>query len=217
MRGHAAGGAGTSTWNSAHAGASGGGGHVGYVNQFDVEDEVGFRRDPGMFGTVVGDGAHSVGELPGDEEAALATNLHAAEALIEAGNEAPHALGKCHGLRFPQFGFAVVAEHWFAVLVLFGLAGMVEGGVELDTVGGAVASVMDLVHFAGLGIGAGSDFDVLIPQGEGCFDDATCRGNAGGQLDAGGGGGSGLGCGCCRLGGGDSGFGGSLGGCSHGG
>jgi hypothetical protein len=39
-----------------------------------------------MVGSMVGDGAHSVGELPGNEEAALAANLHAAKALVEAGD-----------------------------------------------------------------------------------------------------------------------------------
>ena len=217
MRDNAAGSAGTTAGTCAHAGAGGRSRHVGYVNQFDIEDQVGFCGDAGMVGTVVGDGAHSVGELPGNEEAALATDLHSGKALIEAGDEAPHALGKCHGLRGTQFGLAVFAEDGFAVLVFLGLAGMVKGGVELDAVGGAVSGVVDLIHFAGLGVGAGADLDVLIAQGEGRFYDSTHRRNAGRELDAGRCCCGGFGGGCCRLGGGDSGFGGSLGGCSHGG
>ena len=172
-----------------------------------------------MVGAVVGNGAHSVGELPGNEETALATNLHAAKALVEAGNEAPHTLGKGHGLRGTHFGLAVFAEDRFAVFVLLGLTGMVEGGVELDAVGGAVSGVMNLVHFAWLGVGAGADLDVLITQGECALDDATSRGYAGRKLDAGGGRGrgGGFGCGGCRLGGSDSGFRGRLCVCSYGG
>jgi hypothetical protein len=171
-----------------------------------------------MVGSVVRDGADSISELPGNKEPTLATDLHTAKALIEAGNEASHALREWHGLRRPHFGLAVLAEHGFAVLVLFGLARMVKGGVELDSIGSAVAGVIDLKQLAGLGAGAGTDLDVLITEGEGGLDDASDRGNTGRQLDAGGGGGGGgLGRCCCRLRGGDSRFGGSLGACSHGG
>lgn len=186
MREHTTGDAGTCTWVRAHAGALRRSGHVGYVYQFNIEDEVGFGWDAGMVRTVVGDGSDSVGELPGNKEAALATDLHAAKALIEAGNEASHALGEWHGLGRPDLGLAVFAEHGLAVLVFLGLAGMVEGGVELDAVGGTVAGVIDLEQLAGFGVGAGADFDVLITQGEGGFDEASDRGDAGRQLDAGG-------------------------------
>ena len=161
-----------------------------------------------MVRTAVGDGADSVGELPGDEEATLATDLHAGKALVEAGDEAAHALRKLHGLRRPYFGFAIFAEDGFAVLVFLRLAGMVVRGVELDAVGGAVSGVLNLVQLAGLGIGAGAEFDVLITQGEGGFDKPSGWGYAGRQLDACGG--RGPCCGCCRLCGGDSGFGGGL-------
>jgi len=117
----------TRAWRPTHAGALRRCGHFGNVDQFNIEDEVGFCGDPGMVGAVVGDGADSIGELPGDEEAALATDLHSGKALIEAGNEASHALGECHGLRRPHFGFAIFAEHGFAVFVFLGLAGMVVG------------------------------------------------------------------------------------------
>jgi len=214
MRLNSAGDAGTPAWCSAHAGALRRCGHFRYIDQFNIEDEIGFCRDSGMVRTAVGDGADSVGELPGDEEATLATDLHAAKTLIKTGDEAAHALRKLHGLRRPYFWFAIFAEDGFAVLVFLGLAGMVVRGVELDAVGGAVAGVLNLVQLAGLGIGAGSEFDVLVTQGEGGFDDAADRGHAGRQLDAGGRGcGGRLGCGCCRLGGG-SGFGGGLRACS---
>lgn len=91
MRRYAAGGTGPSTW---HARALRRSGHLSYVNQFDIEDEIGFCGNPGMLGSVVGDDADSVSELPGNEDAALATDLHAGKALVEAGNKASHALGK---------------------------------------------------------------------------------------------------------------------------
>ena len=218
MRGDAAGDAWTPTLGCAHshAGVSGLCGHVGHINQFDVEDEIGFCGDAGMVGSVVGDGSNSIGELPGNKEAALAADLHTAKALVEAGNEASHALREWHGLRRAHFGLSVVAEHGLAVLVLLGLSGMVEGGVELDAVGGAVAGVIHLEKLARLGVCAGADFDVLITECEGGFDDASHGGNTGRQLDAGGRGRCGrLGCGCCRLGSGYSGFGGRLGACGH--
>jgi hypothetical protein len=103
----------------------------------------------------------SIGQLPGNEEATLAANLHACESLVEAGNQAAHPLRKCHGLRIAELWLAVIAHHGLAIFVLHRRAGMVEGRVEFVAVVGASvaaepAGVLHLVHFVGLGIGAGS-------------------------------------------------------------
>lgn len=137
----------------------------------------------GWVGTGAAFGA--IGQLPGDEQAAPAADLHAGESLVEAGNQAAHALGKGHGLRIALLGLAVVAEHRLAVLVFEWLSGVVVGGVELVPVSGQPASVMNLVHLVGLGLGAGADFEVLVAQGKGCLDDAFHHGHSGRQLDAG--------------------------------
>src|SRR5271165_2666951 len=60
-------------------------------DQFDIEDQVGFG----------GDRAASrcpVGQLPGNEETALAANAHSIEALIPAGDDAMPALDEFKGL-----------------------------------------------------------------------------------------------------------------------
>ena len=91
--------------------------------------------------------AGSISQLIGDEDAALAAYLHAGKSLVKAGDHATHADGEAHGLRRVQLGLAIVAQDRFAVLILERLA-MVFGGVELDTVGGAVAGVDDLAELA---------------------------------------------------------------------
>jgi hypothetical protein len=92
--------------------------NLGYRDELDVEDEIRLGRNAGMLGIAARAAVLAVGQLPGNEEAALATNVHAVEALIESGNEAAEALGKddrlaCEHLHFavgPHFGFAIVAE-----------------------------------------------------------------------------------------------------------
>jgi hypothetical protein len=92
-------------------------GHIGHVHEFHVEDQVGFRGNSRMAWTMLWNVARSIGHLPGDKQAALATDLHADKALVKARNRATSALSKWHGLRIAQFRFAVVAQHRLAVLV----------------------------------------------------------------------------------------------------
>src|SRR6266851_1040724 len=64
---------------------------VGYVDQFDVEDEVGFCGDDGWAARL------TIGELVGDEEAALASDVHAVEASVPAGDDLAGAVGEGDG------------------------------------------------------------------------------------------------------------------------
>jgi hypothetical protein len=172
---------------------------------------------PRMSGGMIRNHSCSIGQLPGDEQAALAANLHSGKSLIEAWNQTPHALGKRHGLRISELWFAVLAHHRLAVLVLFWGARVVERGVELDAICRTIACVVNLVQLARLGIGAGADLGVLEFERERGLQNAFGRRHSGRQLD---GGSSGLWGRACRFGGGDGGFGGSLGtsskrGCRH--
>ncbi len=54
---------------------------VGLGDEFDVEDEVGFGGDDGRAA------GFAVGELVGDEEAALAADVHALKAGVPAGDD----------------------------------------------------------------------------------------------------------------------------------
>ncbi len=95
---------------AASAGAGGAGGSGGVSDmayEFDVEDEVGFGRDAGRAAEF------AVGELVGDEEAALAADVHALKSGVPADDDAVGAVGEGDG---------------FA-------AGVVVGGVELGAVG----------------------------------------------------------------------------------
>ncbi len=83
--------------------------HVGDVNQLTVEDEIRLGWNAGVIGPV-GNGVRAVGHLPGNEDAALAANLQAFKAVVEAGNHATHALWNCDGLRLLHHGFSVGTE-----------------------------------------------------------------------------------------------------------
>jgi hypothetical protein len=125
----------------------------------------------------------AIGELPGDEETALAADLHAVEALIEAGNEAAHALGKCEGLRIAMFGLSIGIHDGFAVFVEDWCAWVVVGRIELVAVGSEPAGVLHLVHFVRLGDSASAELDVLVAEGEGRLYESSGRRDAGGKLD----------------------------------
>ena len=205
---------GTRALRSAHTRVIWRGRHLGDFHQLDIEDQVGFRGNSRMrraacfIRGAIGDHTRSIGELPRNEQAALAANLHSAKSLIEARNEAAHALGKRHGLRFSQLGFAILAEHRLAVFVFLWLAGVIERGVEFDAVCGAIAGVIHLIQLAGLGVGASADLDVLVFQRERALHHAPDWRYSGRQRDGGSGGFWGS---ARRFGGGDWGFGGSLG------
>ena len=115
-----------------------------------------------MVWAVVWNAARPVGQLPGDEQAALATDLHADKALVKSRNCAADTLMKWEGLWIAELGFAVVAQHRLPVLVPQRRPRMVAGGVELDAIGRAVARVEDLVQLVRLSQGAGADLYLLV-------------------------------------------------------
>ena len=88
--------------------------HVCHVYEFNIEDEIGFSRDAWMIGTV-GNAAYPIRELPRNEDAALAADLHTDEASVEARYDPAGALGEQHWLRFWRFGLAVGTELRFAI------------------------------------------------------------------------------------------------------
>jgi hypothetical protein len=73
-------------------------GQIGHVHQFNVEDQVGLLRNSRMSGVGSRMAFCAIGQLPGDEDAALAADPHAVKALVEAGNHAAKALREWHGL-----------------------------------------------------------------------------------------------------------------------
>ena len=131
-----------------------------------------------MFGIASRNPAHSVGQFPGDKQAALAADLHAFESLIPSGNKPAHALGKAEGLGFAEDWLAVGVFLRLAVFVHDGSA-VVEGGVELAAVRDQPACVVHFVQLVGLCLGAGTDLDVFVAEGEGWFHDCLHGWNAG--------------------------------------
>jgi hypothetical protein len=156
-------------------------GHLGYVNQFYVEDQVGLGRDTWVVGRVTGNVARPVGKLPGNKEPALAANLHSCKALVEAGDEAAVALREGQRLRVahhrlsigPHLRFAIFAHHRrFAVGVR----------IELFAGRGKVPGVVHVVHHVGRGFSSGTDLHVFVAQRKIGLDDAANLGDFGRQL-----------------------------------
>jgi hypothetical protein len=122
----------------------------------------------------------TIGQLIWNEYAALSANFHSFKSLVKPWNQAAKTLGERDWLRISHLGFAVVTQHRLAVLVSDRRSGVVGGRVEFLSVVGApvgakIASVVNLVHLVGLGIGARTDPDVLPALGEGSLHDALDR------------------------------------------
>ena len=62
--------------------------HVADIYQFDVENQIGLRRNSRVSSVRTGAAACPICQLPGDEQAPLAANLHTAKSLIEARDQA---------------------------------------------------------------------------------------------------------------------------------
>jgi ABC-type polar amino acid transport system ATPase subunit len=139
-------------------------GHIGLFHQRDIEDQVGLRWNRRMVGSVVGNIAQSVGQLPGNENAALAAHLHTVKALIKAHKYTSLSLRKRHRLHGSLLRLAVLAEDRLVVLVQDRRPGTLIRGVEDDPIGGPVACVKNLVQFARLSHGARANLDILVAQ-----------------------------------------------------
>ena len=135
--------------HATHAGVVWRHGHVGYIDQLDIEDQIGFRGNPGVIRIAVWDRVGSIGQFIGNKKTALPPDLHAFKALIEARKRpatpgSAHTLRKLVGLGITKLGLSVVAKHRLAILVLHRRT-VVVGRVELDAVRGAPTGVMDLI------------------------------------------------------------------------
>ena len=119
--------------------------HISHVHKFDIEDEIGLGGNAGVV-RAIGNGAGSVGKLPGNEDAAFAADVHAFDGVVEAGDEAAHPLRKDKGRGIAQDGLAIGAGLGFAVLHHRLL--VVFPGIEFDAVRGAPAGVLDVPELA---------------------------------------------------------------------
>ena len=162
-------------------------------DELDVEDEVGLGGSDG------GAAVFAIGELPGDEEATLATDLHALEAEVPSLDDAVGTDDELGGCAVDHDGLVVGAHDGLAVGIALGGV-VIVGGVKLGAVGGEVAGVLDGVELEGSGVSAGADEGVLEAECESGLDDAADVGDDGGNAEVGDDGvGQGLGCGCgCR-------------------
>lgn len=155
---------------------------IGDINQLDIENEIGLGGNAGVGRIGAGTSARAVRQFPRDEETALAADLHSLKALIESRNNAAETLRKADGLRIAELGFAILAEHRLAVLVLEGLT-VILGRIELAAVAREPSGVEHLVDLVWLGGGAGANRQVLIAKREGGFDWAASAGHARRKLD----------------------------------
>ena len=105
----------------------------------------------------------SVSQLPWDKEPPLATDFHALESLVKAGDQAAKALNKSQRLRFAHFGFAAGVQLGLAILSHH-LSCVVIRRVKLAASGGEPAGVVHFVDLVRFSFFAGADPDVLIAQ-----------------------------------------------------
>lgn len=68
-----------------------------------------------MIRTMRGNVTGAVGQLPGNEDAALSTYVHSGKTLIEAGNQAPEALRKDEWLERGKLRLAIGSRHRLAI------------------------------------------------------------------------------------------------------
>ena len=157
---------------------------IAHIHELDVEDEVGPGGNAGVGGGS-GTAARTVGELPGNEETALAAYAHSVESLIEAGNDATEALWEADGRTFIHLWLSIGIEFRFAIRAHHG-AFVVVRGIEFAAIGGEPSGVVHFVDLVGLGLRTGADLYVLVAKTECRLHDSTLGWNARGQLHAGG-------------------------------
>ena len=163
---------------------------VAHVHQFHVKNQIGLFRNSGMSGIRTGPSLRAVSQLPRNEDAALAANLHAGKSLVKARNRAPIALREADRLGWALLGFAVVAQHRLPILVQHRLARMVVGRVELfpvvrASVDAKPAGVQNFVQLGRLSLCACADLDLLVAQRKEGLLDGLDHGHARGQLFSG--------------------------------
>ena len=153
--------------------------HLRHVHEFHVEDEVGFggnareARNPRCRRRTRRLVAQPVGQLPGNEDAALASNPHAGEPGVEAGNHTAKALWQRRGLGF-HLGFAVGVHDGLAVGAPDGLL-VIFPRVELHTVGRAPSGVLEMPELSGFAHSAFADHEVFVVHHEGDGLDGAVR------------------------------------------
>lgn len=130
--------------------------------------------------------AHTIRQLPRNEQPALATHLHSGKALIEARNQAAKSLRKRHRLWIAELWLAVFA-HLRLTIFVFHRGTMVVRRIEFGSCVFEVPAVEDLVKLVGLGVCTGANLNVLVTKRECRLHHAMYAWHAGWQLHSGGG------------------------------
>jgi hypothetical protein len=112
-----------------------------------------------------------ISKLPRNEYTPLATDLHARDSLIEAGNQPPEALRKRQGLRRSELGLAIVAHDRLSILAKDRRT-VIFGGVELAAVVWApirseVPGIEHLVDLIRISRSSGAGLKLFVTQREG--------------------------------------------------
>jgi hypothetical protein len=100
-----------------HAGALGHRWSIRYIDQFEIEDQIGFGGNRWMGGVARGHLASAQSQLPGDVYAALTSGLHALESHIPTGERTALSHDQRNRLRIAQLGLAIVSHDGLVVLV----------------------------------------------------------------------------------------------------
>jgi len=113
------------------------------IHQFDIKNQIGFRRNTWIRRVRTGTSPCTIGKLPRNEEPSLPADSHSRKTLVESRDQPSKSLGETKRLRLHP-GLAVGIEFRLAVLVE-DLFFSIVGRVELASIRGQPAGVMDLI------------------------------------------------------------------------
>lgn len=80
---------------------------IGYIHEFDIEDQIGFGWNAGVVESRPGASVCAVRKLPRNEQTTLAAHLHPFESIVEAGDDTANSLQKADRLAHVYFCFTV--------------------------------------------------------------------------------------------------------------
>ena len=111
--------------------------YVIHAHQFKIEDQVSFGWNTWMGSIRTGTAFCAVCELPGNEDAALAADLHAINAQVQAGHgPTARALEEAEGLGGRLFWLSVRPHHRLEVFIVYRAWRVIVGRVEFAAVRG---------------------------------------------------------------------------------
>ncbi len=113
---------------------------LSYIEELNIKDKVRLGWNTRMrLGIGAGHSAQTITKLPGNKNAALASDVHSLKTLIEAGDGATLTLYELNGLARFFLGLAICVELGLAVFPNHRSLRVVVRGIKLGSIGGQIA------------------------------------------------------------------------------